>query len=155
MDYLLLKWIHIISATIVFGTGLGSAYFMFMANRGKDVAAICFVTKQVVIADWLFTTPAVIIQLLTGLSLVHSLGMSLFENWVLWALILYVFAGCCWIPVVWIQIKMRDMAFLAFKTGKALPDEYWKMNSWWVALGSLAFPAVLIVFYLMVYKPSF
>lgn len=154
MDYLLLKWIHIISSTILFGTGIGSAFYMFMANRRKDVASIYFATRHVVIADWVFTSPSVIIQLITGIGLVHVTGYDLTEGWVLWALVLYFFAGACWLPVVWMQIKMRDMAKHALKTGEDLPARYWKMDRWWIILGSLAFPAIMAVFYLMVYRPN-
>ncbi len=154
MDYLLLKYIHIISSTILFGAGVGSAFYLFMANRRKDVAGVYFATRHVVIADWVFTTPSVIIQLITGIALVHITGGELFEGWVLWALILYLFAGACWLPVVWMQIKMRDMAKHALDQGTDLPEYYWKMDKWWVILGSLAFPAVMIIFYLMVFKPE-
>lgn len=154
MDYLLLKWIHILSSTILFGTGIGSAFYMFMANRRKDIAGIYFATRHVVIADWVFTTPSVIIQLLTGIALAHTLGFELTEGWILWALVLYCFAGACWLPVVWMQIKMRDMAKAAFENNTPLPERYWHMNRWWITLGSLAFPAIIIVFYLMVYKPA-
>ena len=153
MDYLLLKWIHILSATILFGTGLGSAFYLFMANRKRDVAGIAFASTHVVIADWLFTTPAVIVQLVTGLWLLHLSGYALSDRWVLWGIVLYFFAGACWLPVVWMQIKMRDMAQVALATGKPLPDAYWAMDKWWIAAGALAFPAIVIVFYLMVAKP--
>ncbi len=155
MDYLLLKWIHIISSTILFGTGVGSAFYMFMANRRKDIAGIYFATRHVLIADWIFTTPSVIIQLITGVGLVHVMGYEMFEGWVLWALILYVFSGLCWLPVVWMQIRMRDMAKQALESGSELPERYWKMDRWWIILGSLAFPAIIVVFWLMVYKPTF
>jgi uncharacterized membrane protein len=154
MDYLLLKWIHIISSTILFGTGIGSAFYMFMANRSRNVENIYFATKHVVIADWAFTTPSVIVQLITGIGLVHVLGLELTEGWVLWGLILYFFAGACWLPVVWMQIKMRDMAKSALDKKADLPEHYWKMASWWTILGSLAFPAIVVVFYLMVFKPT-
>lgn len=153
MDYLLLKWIHIISSTVLFGTGIGSAFYMFMANRRKNTADIYFATRHVVIADWLFTTPSVIVQLITGIALVDVMEYELFSGWVLWALMLYFFAGVCWLPVVWMQIKMRDMAKLAMENGTDLPARYWAMDKWWIALGSLAFPAIMVVFYLMVYKP--
>jgi uncharacterized membrane protein len=153
MDYLLLKWIHIVSSTILFGTGIGSAFFMFMANRRKDVAGIYFATRHVVIADWLFTTPSVIIQLLSGLYLVHLGGYQLTDGWIMWGLALYFFAGACWLPVVWMQIKMRDMAKIALESGTPLPPRYWKMDRWWITLGSLAFPAIMVVFWLMVAKP--
>lgn len=153
MDYLLLKWIHIISATILFGTGIGSAFYMFMGNRSKDVASIYYITKYVVLADFIFTAPAVIIQLLTGIGLVYVTGYSFTDKWVLWGLVLYLFAGACWLPVVWLQIKMHEMAKNSFKSGSQLPDCYWKMDRWWIILGSLAFPAVIIIFWLMVAKP--
>lgn len=153
MDYLLLKWIHVVSSTILFGTGIGSAFYMFMANRRKDIAGIYFATRHVVIADWMFTTPSVIVQLITGVALAHMLGLSLTSGWVLWALLLYFFAGACWVPVVWMQIKMRDMAKQALETNTALPDGYWRFDRWWVILGSLAFPAVMVIFWLMVVKP--
>lgn len=154
MAYLSLKLIHILSATILFGTGIGSAFYMFMANRRKDIAGIYFATRHVVIADWIFTTPSVIIQLITGVALAHLLGLPLSEGWVFWALVLYAFAGACWVPVVWMQIRMRDMAKHALKTHTPLPQRYWRFDRWWILLGSLAFPAVMIVFWLMVVKPQ-
>ena len=154
MLYFLLKYIHIISSTILFGTGIGSAFYMFMANRRKDIAGIYFATRHVVIADWLFTTPAVVIQLITGVLLVQEVGYRFSETWIVWALVLYFFAGACWIPVVWMQIKMRDMAKAALENGTVLPARYWKMDQWWIILGSLAFPAITVIFWLMVAKPD-
>ena len=153
MDYLTLKYIHIISSTILFGTGIGSAFYMFMANRRKDIAGIVFTTRHVVIADWLFTAPAVITQLITGFALIQSSGYDLNQKWIMYGLILYFFAGACWLPVIWIQIKMRDIAKTAMSNNSELPASYWKYDKWWLVLGSLAFPAIIIVFYLMLFKP--
>lgn len=153
MTYLILKWIHIVSSTILFGTGIGSAFYMFMANRSKDIASIYFATRNVVMADFIFTTPAVIIQLLTGIGLVHVLGYSFSDKWIMWGLALYLFSGVCWFPVVWLQIKMLDMAKESLQSNTPLPDRYWKMDRWWIILGSLAFPAIIVVFWLMVMKP--
>ncbi len=153
MTYLILKWIHIVSSTILFGTGIGSAFYMFMANRSKDVASIYFATRNVVIADFIFTTPAVIIQLLTGIGLVQMAGYNFTDKWILLGLALYLFAGACWLSVVWMQIKMRDMAKAALDNKADLPSRYWQMDRWWLILGSLAFPAIVVVFWLMVAKP--
>jgi uncharacterized membrane protein len=153
MLYLWVKWVHVLSSTILFGTGIGTAFFMFMANRRKDVAGIAFATRHVVIADWVFTTPAVIMQLLTGLWLVHLGGQTLFGGWVLGGFLLYGFAGACWLPVVWMQIRMRDMAKAALAASEPLPALYWRYERWWVILGALAFPAIVVVFWLMVVKP--
>lgn len=153
MDYLIVKWVHILSSTILFGTGIGSAFHMFLANRHGNVGHIYYATRHVVIADWLFTTPAVIVQLLSGLWMMDMAGYDFTESWIAWGLLLYFFAGACWLPVVWMQIKMRDMAKQAYDNAIPLPDAYWKMDKWWIILGSLAFPAVVIIFYLMVVKP--
>ena len=155
MEYLALKWVHIISSTILFGTGIGSAFYLLMANRTRDLPAMYFAVRHVVIADWLFTTPSVILQLLTGLVLVQAGGYELSDGWIYWALALYIFAGICWLPVVWMQIKMRNLIHRSLETGEALPERYWRLSRWWIALGSLAFPAVVVVFYLMVFKPAY
>ena len=153
MDYFIIKWIHILSATVIFGTGLGSAFYFFIANRSKDVAVIAFATRTVVIADWLFTTPAVIVQFASGWLLAESMGFRLSELWLVWAIGLYLFAGACWLPVVRMQIVMRDLAQVALINQQALPPAYWRLYRWWLALGALAFPAVVLVFWLMVSKP--
>jgi uncharacterized membrane protein len=153
LEYTILKTIHIISATILFGTGIGSAFYMFIANRSKDVSSIYFATKNVVIADFIFTVPAVIIQLLRDIALVHIAGFSFSDKWIIWGLALYLFAGVCWLPVVFMQIKMRDMAKSALDKKTSLPSRYWQMDRWWIILGSLAFPAIIVVFWLMVAKP--
>jgi uncharacterized membrane protein len=138
LDYLLLKWIHILSSAVLFGTGFGSAFYMFMANYRNELPSICFATRHVVIADWIFTTPAVVIQLLTGLCLVYLQGYALTTRWIAAALALYFLVGACWIPVVIMQIRMRDMAKAAFEAHTDLPALYWKMNRWWTALGCVA-----------------
>jgi uncharacterized membrane protein len=153
MDYIVVKLVHILTSTILFGTGIGGAFYLFMANREKNIAGIYFAAAHVVVADWLFTTPAIIIQFATGMWLLHLTGYSLSDGWVRWGIALYVFAGLCWLPVVWMQIKMRDMAKAALETGAPLPQTYWRLDRWWIIAGSLAFPAVVVIFYLMVAKP--
>ncbi|MDV6332410.1 DUF2269 domain-containing protein [Asticcacaulis sp. 201] len=154
MLYLCVKWLHILSSTVLFGTGVGTAFFMLMANFSRDLRAIAFATRTVVMADWCFTTPAVIIQPLTGLALVHMAGYSLTAPWLMAAMGLYVFAGACWVPVVGMQIRMKRLAADALASGTALPKAYWVLNRWWLVLGSLAFPAVVAIFWLMVFTPS-
>lgn len=153
MTYLILKWIHIISSTILFGTGIGSAFYVLMANRSRDLASIRFATRNVVVADYVFTAPAVVVQPITGFALTHQAGFDFSTLWLSWAIILYLVAGACWLPVVYLQIKMRDIAEQAYASQQSLPPAYWSKNRWWLILGSVAFPAVVAVFYLMVFKP--
>jgi uncharacterized membrane protein len=153
MDYIIVKWLHILSSTIILGTGVGSAFFMFLANRRKSVSEIYFAARHVVVADWLFTTPAVLFQFVSGFYLMHATGYHMNALWLSIAVSLYFFAGVCWVPVVWMQIKMRDMAKRASEKNEPLPDRYWAYDRWWIILGSLAFPAVIVIFWLMVAKP--
>jgi uncharacterized membrane protein len=154
MEYLVIKWLHVLSSTVLFGTGLGSAFYMFFTNRSAEVRAIAIVARRVVIADWLFTTPTAIIQPLTGFWLLHLVGMPWTTGWVLWSLVLYVVAGACWLPVVWIQIRMARMAEEAAAAGTALPERFWRYHLAWTALGWPAFIAFIAIFFLMVVKPS-
>lgn len=154
MEYLLVKYVHILSATIILGTGIGSAFFMFMSHRRKNVANIYFAVRHAVIADWLLTTPAVIIQLLTGLYLVYLGHYPLTESWIEWGLALYFFAGVCWLPLVWMQIRMRDMAKTAVDSGMPLPGRYRAFEHWWNILGSWPFLVVAVIFWLMITKPN-
>jgi uncharacterized membrane protein len=152
-EYLVVKWLHVLSSTILFGTGIGSAYYMLFASLTRDARVVHSVVRYVVIADWLFTTTTVIAQPLTGLWLVHLAQLPLTTRWVAWSIALYFFAGACWLPVVWMQMKMRDMAERAAASNAPLPDRYWKFLRWWVALGIPAFVALVVVFWLMVAKP--
>lgn len=154
MDYLIVKWLHVLSSTILFGTGIGSAFYMLMANRSRQTATICFAVRHVVIADWVFTTPAVIFQFMSGMYLVQLGGLHMTDAWIARAIGLYLFVGACWVPVVWMQIKMRNMAQHAASSGENLPDRYWTFDRWWIILGSLAFPAIVAIFWLMVVKPT-
>lgn len=147
------KTLHILSSTILFGTGLGSAFYMWTAHRRGEVAIIAHVSRQVVLADWLFTTPAVILQPLTGAYLLHLLGLPYTQTWILWSVLLFMLAGLCWLPVVGIQIKVARLAARACNDGGILPDEYFRYMRWWFALGWPAFIAVIAVFALMVVKP--
>ncbi|MGC3981635.1 MAG: DUF2269 domain-containing protein [Steroidobacteraceae bacterium] len=153
MTYLILKCLHIISSTILFGTGIGSAFYLLMANRSRDLASIRFATRYVVIADYIFTAPAVIVQPITGYALANLAGFELSAPWLAWAIVLYLLAGACWLPVVYLQIQMRDMAEQAYLSGQSLPPDYWVKSRWWQILGWIAFPAVIAIFYLMVFKP--
>lgn len=155
MLYFWLKWIHIMSATLIFGTGLGSAFYMTRAHLSKNDQAIAFAARNVVIADWLFTTPAIIIQPITGVWLTVIMGYPWTTEWILWAIGLFIFAGMCWIPVVWIQIQIHKMADESLKTGVSLykNDAYLRYMKIWFTLGWPAFIAVILIFYLMVFKP--
>lgn len=154
MDYLFVKWLHILSSTVLFGTGIGSAYYMLFTSLTRDVRATASVVRHVVIADWAFTTPTVILQPLTGFYLAHRAGYALDSRWIVWSIALYLIAGACWIPVVWMQIRMRDWAETAARAGTELPECYWRYLRRWVALGVIAFLALVYVFYLMVVKPA-
>ena len=151
--YFILKWLHILSATILFGTGIGIAFFKWMTDRSGDVRAIRIVTERTVLADWLFTTPAVILQPITGFGLVYLAGYPII-GWVFYAFCLYLLAGCCWLPVVWLQIRMRQIARVADDKGTPLPSQYWWYARIWFWLGVPAFCSLVIVYWLMVFKPS-
>ena len=154
MTYLVVKWLHILSSTLLFGTGLGSAFYMFFASRTRDVRAIAVVVRHIVIADWLFTTPTIVLQPLTGFYLVYLAHFPLTSAWIVWSIALYLLAGAAWLPVVWMQIRMRDMAVDAMRRGEtALPPLYWTYLRRWVGLGVIAFVSLVVVFYLMVAKP--
>ena len=154
MTYLVVKWLHILSSTMLFGTGLGSAFYMYFTSRTRNPQVIAVVVRQVVIADWVFTTPTVILQPLTGLYLVHLASFPMTTPWIIWSVGLYLLAGAAWLPVVWMQMRMRDMAVAAAHAGEALPARYWQYLRIWVALGAIAFLSLVVVFFLMVAKPS-
>jgi uncharacterized membrane protein len=153
MDYVVVKWLHILSSTFLFGTGIGSAWYMLFANISRDVRAIAIVSKYVVIADWLFTATTAVAQPATGFYMIHLAGYPVHSKWIMWSLVLYVLAGACWLPVVWLQMRLRDIAMEAVGTGTDLPPKYWRYFRTWVALGVPAFLAFVIIFWLMVAKP--
>jgi uncharacterized membrane protein len=152
--YLVLKWLHIVSSVLMVGTGLGSAFYMFFANRSGSVPAQAVVSRLVVRADWWFTTPTVILQPATGFALAHMAGWPLSTPWLAVSLALFVFAGACWLPVVWLQIRMAAIAAQAHRDAASLPPLYARYQRWWELLGYPAFAAMVVVFYLMVNKPQ-
>jgi uncharacterized membrane protein len=154
MEYLILKWLHILSATLLFGTGLGSAFYKFMTDRTGNLQAIAQTNKIVVLADWLFTTPTVILQPITGVWLAIVLGYPWSSSWLLIAIVLYIIAGLCWLPVVYLQIRMRDMALDAIAHQKTLGEQYRRFQRIWFWLGVPAFISLVVVYYLMVFKPT-
>lgn len=154
MTYLIVKWLHILSSTVLFGTGIGTAFFLFATTLTRDVHAVASVTRHVVRADWLFTSTTAIIQPATGFWMLHLAGIPLGTSWVAWSLAFYVAAIACWLPVVWLQLRMRDLAAEAQRAGATLPREYWRCFLYWVMLGVGAFIAFLMIFYLMVFRPA-
>lgn len=154
MDYVTVKWLHILSSTFLFGTGVGSAFYLLLASLSRDVRAIAVVSRHVVLADWLFTTPTIVIQPLSGFYLMYITGFQMSSRWIVWSLALYAIAVACWLPVVWIQMRMKQVAREAVEKNRDLPREYWRYFKLWVALGIPAFFAFVAVFYLMVAKPN-
>jgi uncharacterized membrane protein len=154
MDYLIVKWLHIMASTLLFGTGIGSAFYLLLSSYSREPIAIAVVARIVVIADWLFTATTVIAQPLTGYWLMQLMGLDLSAVWLRWSVALYIIAVGCWLPVVWLQIRLRDVAMGAAKQRTLLPAIYWRYFRIWVALGIPAFFAFLAVFYLMVAKPA-
>jgi len=151
--YLILKCLHILSSVLMVGTGFGSAFYMYFVNRSDSVEAQAIVSRLVVRADWWFTTPTVLLQPASGLVLAHMAGWPLNSSWIVCALALYALAGLCWLPVVFLQLRMAKMAEQAWREGTPLPQAYRRAARWWTALGVPAFAAMVAVYYLMVAKP--
>lgn len=152
--YFWLKWIHILSSTILFGTGLGIAFFMWSAHLRGDIRVIAATARTVVIADACFTAPAVLVQLGTGLWLMQVMQLPMTLFWIKSALVLFFIVGACWLPVVWLQWRARDLAEQAVTTDSVLPPLYYRYMRWWFWLGWPAFIGVMAIFWLMVIKPA-
>ncbi|MDO8909632.1 MAG: DUF2269 domain-containing protein [Pseudohongiella sp.] len=154
LDYQTLKWIHILSSTFLFGTGVGSAFYKFLADRRGNLDNIAYTNRHVVWADWLFTTPTVIIQPVSGVMLARVVGFPLDSDWLLVSMVLYAFMVACWLPVVVMQIRMERLSTAAMDRGTALAEDYTRLVRNWTILGVLAFIAMIAVYYLMVFKPT-
>lgn len=151
--YLWLKFIHIISSTILFGTGIGTACVMVYAHHTGKINIIAAIARYVVFADWIFTATSGVVQLVTGLLMVYLAGYSFTSFWIWGGIAGYIIAACCWFPVVYLQIKMRDFAILADETKTTLTPQYYRYFKYWFCLGWPAFISLVIVFYLMTNKP--
>jgi len=152
--YLLFKWLHIISSVLLVGTGFGSAFYLFFINRTKNIAAIAEVLRLVVRADFWFTAPAVLLQPITGYAMLAVAGMDMQQSWLHYSYALYATAGACWLPVVWLQIRMAKIAAAAVHAKQPLPGQYWQYVRYWEWLGYPAFVAMLAIYGLMVFKPN-
>lgn len=151
-NYLLLKMIHILSAVVVTGTGAGIAFFMFMVSRTSNLQAIAVTARHVVLADWIFTAPAILVQFISGVLLMNLLGYSFTAKWFFVVISLFIFIGICWVPVVFIQYKLKALADEALQTG-CFDPEFNVMMRRWTLLGIPAFISILVIFWLMVFKP--
>jgi uncharacterized membrane protein len=154
LTYLVLKYLHVVGATIILGTGVGIAFFMLMAHRTRDAAFIARTASSVVLADMLFTATAVVAQPVTGYLLMRETGLSIGESWIMLSLVLYAVAGIFWLPVVWIQARMRDLALAATATGGALPKSYFRLYRTWFLFGFPGFGSVMAIIWLMIAKPA-
>jgi uncharacterized membrane protein len=155
MLYFVLKFLHIIGASVLLGTGAGIAFFMLLAHRTGRTETVAAVARMVVVADFLFTATAVVLQPVTGIALAWNVGYSLTEGWILLSLLLYVITGAFWLPVVWMQMEMRRLAETARKSGEPLPKRYQQLFRLWFAFGFPAFGAVVAIFWLMITRPIF
>jgi len=154
MTYNFIKVMHILSMVLLFGTGLGSAFYKWMADRSGVVAHIAVTNRHVILADWIFTTPTIIFQPISGLIMLHMLGLPATTPWIRPSLALYGLAGVCWLPVVWLQIQMQKMSAIASENRTELPLAYWRMARYWFWLGVPAFLSMILVVALMVLKHS-
>lgn len=154
MIFLTLKLIHILSAIILFGLGCGTVFFKMMADRTGNHNVIAITSKHVVLADWWFTTPTVIIQPVTGILMAEQLGMLLTDTWLVQTIVLYVLTGLCWLPVVYLQIRMRDIANESLQNNQPLPAQYHYYSKVWMWLGVPAFFAMIGITTLMVFHSS-
>lgn len=152
MTYLTLKTLHILSMVLLFGTGLGSAFYKWMADRSGNLQHMAVTNRHVVLADWYFTTPTVIFQPVSGLAMATMAGLPLTTPWIVASLVLYGLAGACWLPVVWMQIRMQKMTEVALAKQEPLPPSYWRLARWWFWLGIPAFTSMVMVVALMVFK---
>lgn len=150
----ILRLAHVLGATVLFGTGAGIAFFMVMAERTRNPAIIAHVAGVVVIADTVFTATAVVLQPLTGYGLARMLGWPMTEGWIVLSLALYVVTGLFWLPVVWIQLRLRDLARRAANDGAPLPPAFDRLYRIWFVCGFPAFFAVIAIFWLMLSKPQ-
>lgn len=153
MDYLWLKLIHIISSTILFGTGIGTATVMLYGYFSKNITAMAVINRYVVLVDWIFTGTTGLIQPISGLWMVYLSGYSLHSLWIIGSIIGYFIAAICWFIVVYLQIKLRDISIFSAQSNSELPGIYHVYFKWWVILGCPAFISLIFVFYLMVMKP--
>jgi len=151
--YFIVKYLHVLGAIVILGTGTGIAFFMLMAHRSRDPAFIAPTAATVVIADMLFTLSAVILQPLTGVLLMALSGTTLAERWLVTSLALYAAAGLFWIPVIFMQIEMRDLARKALAQHDPLPPRYFALFRRWFAFGIPGFGSVMIILWLMIAKP--
>lgn len=149
----MVKWLHIVSSTFLFGTGIGSAFYLLCATLQRNPVVIAQVARFVVMADWIFTSTSIVVQPITGIYLAHIAGWPLTSKWLLYSIGLYLLAAACWLPVIWLQMRLRDLATAAAQTSQPLPPAYWRYFRLWFALGVPAFFAFVAVFYLMVVKP--
>ena len=152
--YFALKFLHVVGAAVLLGTGAGIAFFMVMAHRTKDAAIVAGVARTVVVADFLFTATTVVAQPVTGVLLAWHLGYELIERWIIVSISLYLVTGAFWLPVVWMQMRMRDLALASARTGQPLPPAYHRLFRVWFAFGFPAFASVLAIFWLMIAKPA-
>ncbi len=154
MTYLVLKYLHVIGAAVLLGTGAGIAFFMLLGHLAATPIIVAAIARIVVIADFIFTATAVVAQPVTGVALAWHMGWSLWEGWLALSIFLYLVTGAFWLPVVWMQMRMRDLAAEAAASDQPLPPAYHKLVWWWFAFGFPAFGAVLAIFWLMIAKPS-
>ncbi|WP_028133367.1 DUF2269 family protein [Bradyrhizobium japonicum] len=152
--YVLVKFLHVLGAIVILGTGTGIAFFMLMAHRTNDVAFIARTASVVVVADTIFTLSAVLLQPVTGGLLMMLSAIPITEHWLLASLALYAVAGLFWIPVVFMQIEMRDLARqAAVDQRSALPPRYFVLFRRWFAFGFPGFGATMLILWLMIAKP--
>jgi uncharacterized membrane protein len=152
--YVLLKWIHVIGAAVIFGTGLGTAFHFWSALRREGPVAVAAAARSTVRADFIFTLPAAVLQPVTGILLALTAGYPLTTTWIVAALMLYALAGACWIPVVFIQVRLRDLAEASVRDATPLPEEFRRLARRWFLLGWPAFIAMAAVIWLMIARPA-
>ena len=153
MLYFFIEYLHVLGAIVILGTGTGIAFFMLMAHRSRDAAFIAKTAEVVVIADFIFTLSAVTLQPVTGGLLMWMSSTAITEGWLLTSLVLYAVAGAFWVPVIFMQVEMRDLARAAAASGAPLHRRYFSLFRRWFLFGIPGFGSVMAILWLMIAKP--
>ena len=150
MDLIFVKYLHVLSSTLLFGTGIGTAFYLFFVSRTRDARVVAVVARHVVAADWIFTATTIVFQPASGIWLAHRMGLPLSTPWLYSSIVAFAIATACWLPVVRLQMRLRDIAVDAAAHGRELPPEYARNLGAWTALGIPALVSFLAIFYMMV-----
>ncbi|MDQ0115862.1 DUF2269 family protein [Paenibacillus harenae] len=145
--------LHLLGVLLMAGNIITAAFWKIRADLAGNPIVIHQAAKNVMIADYAFTIPGLVMIIVSGGAMASESGVTWTGiNWLTLSLILLSVTGIIWLAIlIPLQRKMIRSSADGIKTG-TISAEYRRASRQWAIYGVAATLLPIIILYLMVMK---